>query len=299
MTDIDWARLPPLTALRAFEATARLASFSAAARALNVTHAAVAQQVRALEETLGVTLVQRDGRGMTVTPDGAQLSAALSEGFATIQDGIVALQQTREGAPLKVSLTPAFAENWLMPRLGAFWAAHPETELALVPSTGLVDLRRDGYDMAIRYGDGDWPGLEVAPLTRTRFAVVGTPELVRRVTRRGGRIEDLGAHGWLTAQDSPEQDLWAESIGMDFQRTHATAFPTTSLALSATRAGYGLSIQPIALVEDDLSQGRLVALFEQEAETLGYYLLMRRGPQRRALADFANWLRRAAHSDRA
>lgn len=185
-----------------------------------------------------------------------------------------------------------------MPRLGAFWAAHPEIELALVPSTGLVDLRRDGYDMAIRDGDGDWPGLEVTALTRTRFAVVGTPDLVRKAKGGADGIADLSAHGWLTAQDSPAQDLWAKSIGLDCQRTHATAFPATSLALSATRAGYGLSIQPIALVEGDLAAGRPVALFEQEAETLGYYMLTRRGTHTRALLDFAGWLRRAALSEK-
>jgi len=292
LSEIDWTRLPPLTALRAFEATARLGSFSAAARSLNVTHAAVAQQVRLLEEHLGTTLVRRDGRSMAVTAEGARLAHALSEGFLTIQEGVDALQRSRDAAPLKISLTPAFAENWLMPRLGTFWAAHPEIELALVPSTSLVDLRRDGYDMAIRYGNGDWPGLEVAPLTGTRFVVVGTPALVGPDPPR--RFEDLTAFTWLTAQDSPEQALWAESIGLCWQSVRATSFPTTSLSLSATRAGYGLSIQPRTLVEDDLAQGLLAALFEQEAQGLGYHIVTRPGVQSPALKTFVGWLRQRA-----
>ncbi|MBL3585764.1 LysR family transcriptional regulator [Rhodovulum sulfidophilum] len=292
MTDIDWTRLPPLTALRAFEATARLESFSAAARSLNVTHAAVAQQVRALEDHLQLALVRRDSRGMTATPEGARLAAALGEAFRKIQEGVDEVRATEDAAPLKISLTPAFAENWLMPRLGSFWAAHPEIELALIPSTALADLRAGGYDMAIRYGSGAWPGLEAELLTSTRFVVVGTPELTG--DPRPGSFAELTRFTWLTAQDSPEQALWAESTGLSWTRVRATSFPTTGLSLAATRAGYGLSIQPITLVEDDLRAGRLAALFEQESLGLGYHIVTRPGHRPPRLRAFIGWLRQAA-----
>jgi LysR family transcriptional regulator, glycine cleavage system transcriptional activator len=119
---MDWKRLPPLTALRAFAAVAQSGSFSAAARALNVTHAAVAQQVRALEEHLDQPLVARDGRALALTAEGEQLAAALNDGFATMQRGIDALRATDGDRPLRISLTAGFAAQWLMPRLRDFWS---------------------------------------------------------------------------------------------------------------------------------------------------------------------------------
>lgn len=292
MAEIDWTRLPPLSALRAFEATARLQSFSAAARSLNVTHAAVAQQVRALEAHLGLVLVQRQARGMAVTAEGAQLAAALGEGFAAIEAGVRALERGRDGAPLKIALTPPFAETWLMPRLGDFWARNPGAELALVPSAALVDLRAEGYDLAIRYGAGPWPGLEAEPLTGGRFVVVGAPGLLGAARPEGAGA--LSAFPWITAQDSPEQRLWAEGLGLNWEALAPRLYPTTSLALAATRAGYGLSVQTHVLVDDDLRKGRLVALAQRNSEGLCYHLVTRPGVQPPALRRFLGWLRQQA-----
>ena len=119
---IDWRLFPSLTALRAFEAAARLQSFSLAARELNVTHAAVAQQVRGLEDHLGRELLFRAGRGLALSPEGIRLAAALAEGFGAIAKGLAEVQAATPGA-LRVTLTAAFAANWLMPRLGRFWKA--------------------------------------------------------------------------------------------------------------------------------------------------------------------------------
>ena len=142
MSDPDWLHLPPLSALRAFEAAARLGGFSAAARALNVTHAAVAQQVRALEEHLGAPLIHREGRGMVLTPEGAQLGARLTEGFLTIQGAVAAVRQRQEGAPVTVTMTPTFAVKWMMPRLWKFWELHPDIAVSLRPDIRLLDLGR-------------------------------------------------------------------------------------------------------------------------------------------------------------
>ncbi|MCX7286669.1 MAG: LysR family transcriptional regulator, partial [Rhodobacterales bacterium] len=156
----DWRTLPSLTALRAFAATAETRSFSQAARALNVTHAAVAQQVRALEEHLGRPLVQRDGRGVGLTADGEHLAQALGEGFGAFQRGIEALLSGEADRPVRVTLTAAFAAQWLMPRLRDFWEQHPDIGLSMHPDARVVDLHRDRMDLAIRYGNGDWPGVE-------------------------------------------------------------------------------------------------------------------------------------------
>ncbi|MEO1239955.1 MAG: LysR family transcriptional regulator, partial [Pseudomonadota bacterium] len=147
---MDWRLIPPLSSLRAYEATLRTGSFSAAGRELNVTHAAISQHVRALEKRLGTALVVKDGLRLVPTATGEKLGEALTEGFSRIASGVIDIVDAEKARPLRVSLTPSFAETWLMPRLGGFWAAHPDIQLEIAPSTKSVDLLRDGFDMAIR-----------------------------------------------------------------------------------------------------------------------------------------------------
>lgn len=128
---MDWRPIPSLSALRAFEAMARLGGLSAAARELNVTHAAIAQHIRYLEDFLTVKLAYRDGRGMRLTPSGSALSKALQDGFKTIAGGIRSVKVDHEARPLQITLTPGFAENWLMPRLGSF-LGQPSRDRAVV-----------------------------------------------------------------------------------------------------------------------------------------------------------------------
>jgi len=138
---------------------ARLGGLSAAARELNVTHAAIAQHIRYLENCLTVKLAYREGNGMRLTPSGSDLSKALQGGFKAIAGGIRSVKADHEARPLQITLTPGFAENWLMPRLGSFWGEHPEIGLSLNPSTKSVDLVAGDIDLAIRFGQGVWPGL--------------------------------------------------------------------------------------------------------------------------------------------
>ncbi|MGL4321134.1 MAG: LysR family transcriptional regulator, partial [Paracoccaceae bacterium] len=168
---VDWAAFPSLTSLRAFEAVARLRSFSGAARALNVTHAAVAQQVRALEAHLGLALVNKAGRGLALTREGEALAATLTEGFRVIAKGLATLADRGREASVHISLTSGFAAQWLMPRLRGFWTAHPDIALTMHPDPNVVDLARDGMDVAIRYGMGNWPGVEAEYLTSARMVI--------------------------------------------------------------------------------------------------------------------------------
>ncbi len=154
------AALPSLAALRAFEAAARTLSFSEAGREMNVSHAAVAQNVRRLEAELGRPLMARSGRGLALTADGAALARGLSEGFGTIRATLAAFAADDAARPLRITMTPNFAVGFLIPRLGGFHRAHPEVELDLDPSARVVDLAAGGVDLAIRYGNGGWPGLE-------------------------------------------------------------------------------------------------------------------------------------------
>lgn len=289
---MNWSDLPSLSALRALEATARLSSFSAAARELNVTHAAVAQHVRALEAEFGCELVFRQGTGMALTEAGRNLAVSLSEGFGTIASGVRDLRSYRSNQPLKVALTPTFAENWLMPRLGEFWAQHPDIEVVLHPSSAVVDMRRDGFDLAIRYGQGAWKGLEAELLVNANYVVVATPELAAKA--RTGDIKSLCSLPWVFEARRQEQRVWAEDVGLDLSNAAISNLPTNALVLSAVRAGLGLSIQGRALVENDLKQGALVGLYEAPRTSLGYYLVTRPGVQSTGLKTILRWLRASA-----
>lgn len=286
---MDWRDIPSLSALRAFEATARLGSFSAAATSLNVTHAAIAQHIRALESHFGRPLVVRQGQKMVPTEEGLTLSQALSDGFHEISKGVSQLLDSGKSRPLAVSTTPSFAENWLMPRLGAFWCDHPDIEVSISPSGSLVDLRKDGFDVAIRYGFGDWPGVESEYLASASHVVVGHPDLLK--DRQITQLSDLADLPWITIAGRPEQLVWAKQNGLDLEQGKLTVFATNGLAFSATRSGLGLSIQSRALVENDLEEGRLISVFEETIDGLGYYLLTQPGVVSPQLRTFIKWLR--------
>jgi len=286
---MDWRNIPSLSGLRAFEATARLNSFSAAGRELNVTHAAIAQHVRGLEDFFSQGLIFRQGRKMELTPAGQRLASALSDGFLTIQAGVNDLRAESEDRPLKIALTPTFAESWLMPRLGAFWADHPDIELALLPARHLVDLRRDGVDLAIRYGNGVWAGYQSELLTSAQFVVVASPDYIedRKVTG----LADLANDKWLIETDRRELVLWAKEHGFNLENLNTTEFPTASLVHLAARAGYGVAIMTNAVVEQDLINGTLKCLFSARSGALGYYLLTRKEGVSEKLATFIKWLK--------
>lgn len=286
---IDWRSFPSLTSLRAFEAAARQKSFSVAARELNVTHAAVAQQVRGLEDHLGHELIFRDGRGLALTPDGLRLAGALAEGFRTI--GAALDEFKAAGGPLRVTLTPAFAAQWLMPRLKGFWQAHPDIPISLHPEKRLVDLRRDGIDLGIRFGNGKWPGVEAEFLTAAHYVIVAAPALLEGRTNLSQA--ELSAMPWVIEQDWPEALSWLKSFGLEPDAMNISYFPTEELALSAARQAYGLHVEAAALVEQDLAKGALQAVGAIKDERLAYYVVTKPGPKSVELKTFVKWLKAA------
>lgn len=289
---IDWNRLPPLTALRAFQAVASLGSLSAAARALNVTHAAVAQQVRGLEAHLGLALLHRAGRGMALTAEGGDLARALTEGFGTIATGVQALRASGADRPVRITLTPSFATQWLMPRLKDFWDRHPDIALTLHPDARVLDLQRDGLDLGLRYGNGLWPGVEAAFLAPGRMAVACAPALLAgRASLTAAQMQDME---WLLAHDWPEQDNYLQSLGLDPPRLSRTEFPGEDLSLAAARQGLGLIVESLALMEDDIAEGRLVLIHDSRTHLPAYFVVTPPGPQRAAVRAFLKWLRAAA-----
>ena len=168
-------RLPPLNALRAFEAGARHLSFTKAAEELFVTQAAVSHQVKLLEQDLGVALFRRMTRKLALTAEGRRLLGPVGAALDAIAEAAGALRAGAGGGTLTLSLTPTFGVRWLAPRLGRFWTAYPEIELRLQHSIHLIDFARDEIDAAVRWGSGVWPGLDVVYLMPAGLVPVCSP----------------------------------------------------------------------------------------------------------------------------
>ena len=285
---MDWRKVPSLSALRAFEAAARRNSFTQAARELNVTQAAVAQHVRALEKDLGLVLVTRSGRGIEVTRRGKELALQLGDAFSAISDAVENLRSEHEQRPLTVATTPGFAANWLMPRMGSFWSQHPDVQVNIAPSLEPVDLRRDGCDVAIRYGNGNWPGLEVELLTDGDFWVVAHPELLKH--RSGTCLSDVADFPWVFEENMMERKRLLEAEGVDFSEVEIKLLATNTLVLSAVLSGFGVAIQSRSLVEGDVGRGALSKICELKHKEFGYHILTLPNSNKLGLKAFKKWL---------
>ncbi|OOY16590.1 LysR family transcriptional regulator [Thioclava sp. DLFJ4-1] len=291
---MDWRTLPSLTALRAFSAFAECGSVAEAGRALNVSHAAVSQQLRGLEERLGVTLVDRSGPRPALTPDGRRLAQALRDGFGTIAEAVASLSDTADSRPLQISTTPSFASAWLLPRLPDFREAHPEIGLTIDPSATVSTLAPGGVEMALRYGSGDWPGLESRLLVRSPIVVVAAPALVGE-----GRYDcpaDLRGLPWLQELGTSESTDWFARHGVTQDQARSLTVMPGNLLLEAARGGQGVAVTALVWVAGDIAAGRLRLLFE-DSEEKGYYTVTRPGVRRPALRQFMSWLfKQAAHA---
>jgi LysR family glycine cleavage system transcriptional activator len=289
---MDWNRFPPLTSLRAFEAAARNLSLSAAGRELNVSHAAVAQQVKALESHLGLRLVQRAGRGIAPTPEGVLLAEQLTESFGQMADAIGGLTAVEAERPLHVTMTPSFAVSWFMPRMQLFRIAHPGVDLVVNPTVEMVDFTSSDCDVAIRFGSGGWQGVEYELLLHSGFVIVAAPELVGEGWQ--GDPEDLLNFPWLQELGTKEVKVWLAAQGIEMPaKAQITDLPGY-MVLTALRNGQGVAAAARVFVEDDLAAGHLVALHEEPDDmAAGYYLVWRTGIQRPALKHFLRWIRGA------
>ncbi|KIC36756.1 LysR family transcriptional regulator [Leisingera sp. ANG-M7] len=288
---MDWLHMPPLAALRAFTAFAETGNVVQAGAALNVSHAAISQQLRALEAHLGAPLLDRSGRALALTADGAHLARALQLGFGAIEAAVQEISAAGAARPLHVTCTPMFAAHWLMPRLAEFQASHPEIDLVLDPRGEIVELRPGGIDLAIRYGGGDWPGMDSRMLLQSPMVVIAADSLLRG--RKVAAPEDLLDLPWLEELGTTEASRWLESRGVtDSLRGSRTRLPG-NLLMQAVRAGQGVAVSVQAFVEEDLQAGRLCALFT-EGEDRGYHVVTRSGVLRPEARKFAAWLSRQA-----
>lgn len=285
-------RLPPLNALRAFEAAARHLSVKDAAQELCVTPGAVSQMIKSLEQHLGVALFLRANRGIQLTDAGHGFLPPVRNAFRQILAASARVAQPPESRVLTVSTTAFFASAWLIPRLHDFHARHPEIDLQVVTSNALAAFGRDGADIAIRHGLGRYAGLqsehlltvEVVPVAAAALvAKLGMPANARDLLR-WPRVHDEARNGW---------QLWFAAQGVeDAGMPRGPAFDDGGLLLQAVAAGQGAGLLPVAMVQNELAAARLVRLAgDAWLEDFGYYLVW---PGRGALPDkaqaFRDWL---------
>ena len=283
---LRWRDLPSLSSLRAFHATARQGSFAEAGRALNVTHAAVTQAVRGLEAELGVTLVRRTGRTVSLTEAGEALAQALGEGFGAIAQGIETLRQREARRILRVATTTFIAETHIMPRLPDFWARHPGIEVAMSPSPTLASFLQDGYDMAVRALADGWaerPGEEIRPLQRSPILAVAAPGLAVS----GIDPQNLP---WVVGADSHWEMAQLTQAGLDVARLNRVHLGSPHLEMSAARQGLGAGLATEIICREDLATGRLVVLPVDGLPSVTYAVVLPKGSHRVAVDQFADWL---------
>lgn len=287
-------RLPPLTAIRYFEAAARHLSFSKAAEELHVTHSAISHQIKALEEWLGVPLFRRFNRRIALTDAGQTYMKPVREAFEWLGEASRVLKAREQGGTLTVSTMPSFAARWLVPRLGSFRRAHPSIDLRISASEKLVDFARDDVDVGIRYGRGIYPGLRTDLLMRESYFPVCSPALL------AGELPlnepgDLLNHTLLYDFDWRDNlwILWLNAAGIKINNLHHTlSFNHTNLMLQAAVDGLGVAMSHHALASDDLRNGRLVRpfAFGMPAEFAYYLVAPEPTADRPKIVAFRNWV---------
>jgi LysR family glycine cleavage system transcriptional activator len=300
-------RLPPLNALRAFEAAARHLSFVDAADELAVTPAAVSHQVKALEGHLGVTLFERLPRSLLLTEQGRILAPQLTRGFDRLAEAVARVRVDDVQTVLSVTVLPSFAVRWLLPRLAGFRRLNPGLEIEVHAQHHPVDFRRERVDVALRYGRGGWAGLHAERFLDDEVFPVCSPRLLEG-PRPLLRPEDLRhhtlIHDVLTGDDEPwvTWQHWLLHFGLDdVDHRRGPRYSDSHMMLEAAAAGEGVALGRSSIMADDLASGRLVRPFpDSQVADYAYHFLCRTDAiDRPAVRAFRDWLIAAAAEDRA
>jgi len=288
-------RLPPLTALRAFDAAARHMSFQQAAAELNVTPAALSFQIKSLEEHLGAPLFIRLNRAVELTEAGRTLAPGARDGFEVLTTAWRATRRVNDHASLTVTAGPAFTSVWLAPRLYSFAEAYPDIELRLSAGLGLVDLTRSEVDVAIRFGYGpDPPELHVTPFLDEWAAPMMSPELAERCRS----IEDMSEIPLIHQDDirflNPKIDwpTWFRAAGLPVRDWTGPRFSHSDHAVNAALSGAGAILGRISFASKLIDEGRLAAPFPVALKTNAHFrILCIAGTEERPhIRAFRDWL---------
>lgn len=287
-------RLPPLTALRAFDAAARHMSFAKAAEELNVTPAALSFQIKSLEDYLGAQVFRRLNRAVELTDAGRAMAPGMADGFQTLATAWRTAERVLDNETLTVTAGPAFTAKWLAPRLYDFAQAHPEIELRFSASLKLVDLSRDAVDVAIRFGPGTDEGVYSVPLVEEWVCPVMTPEMAARFpTPESLRDATLIFDDSIAfLKPSSDWSTWFRMMGLDYTPKAGPRFSQADHAVDAALAGVGVVLGRRSLVVKDLDDGRLVAPFPNALDTgVRFRFLCNEGAETRPqIAAFRDWI---------
>ncbi|MEC9345856.1 MAG: transcriptional regulator GcvA [Pseudomonadota bacterium] len=294
-------RLPPLNAVRAFEAAARHLSFTRAASELHVTPAAISHQVKGLEDWFGVRLFERRNREILMTEAGQLLLPGVRDALDLLETAAQRISSRPDGTEIRITCMPSFAAKWLVPRLSRFRARHPEIDVLLSTEERLVDLEVEPFDLGIRSGRGNYPRLSVHRLFDDAVFPVCSPALINGDPPLR-KLEDL-AHHTLLHDDYPVG--WAEWLaaagvsGVDPRK--GPMFDNSAMLLQAAAEGLGVAMARHALAYADLLAGRLVRPFPMTlGSELAYYLVHQPGALRRtSVKAFQSWLIEEADTYRA
>lgn len=292
-------RLPSLNALKAFEAAARHESFTRAAKELCVTPGAVSHQVKALEAALGLALFRRERQRLVLTEAGRAYLDVVRDAFDRLAGGTERLLQRQKAGVLTVTTSPNFAAKWLVNRLGNFAEAHPEIDLRISASLQHVDLALGEVDLAVRHGDGQWPGLSVTRLAAEELFPVCSPALLRGRNALRNPV-DLKQHTLLHLDDRRDWLKWLGAAGVaDADLTRGAVFNQASMAIDAAIDGQGVALARTALATGDLRNGRLVRPFALALPVSYAYWIVcpRAAAELPKVASFRRWLLAQAEAD--
>ena len=298
-------RLPPLKSLQAFEAAARRLSFSKAAEELFVTPAAISQQVKQLETHLGIVLFRRKTRAVELTEEARAVLPLVTEGFDKLAEAVERLGIDEETGLLTVSSVPTFAVKWLVQRLPDFSGQYPEIDVRLDAALEVRDFDRDGIDLSIRLGLGDYPGLHSTLVFYEEVSPVCSPSLLAGPVPLQ-KPEDLRHHRLIhvdwgnLAVQSPDWQMWTVAAGLDgIDVEHGPRFTVESMAIEAAINGTGVALTSHSAIVEDLKAGRLVRPFDFTLQTnIAYWIVCPQENLRRAkVRVFRDWLLKEAGRD--
>ncbi|MBD8878143.1 LysR family transcriptional regulator [Roseibium polysiphoniae] len=279
----------PLNALRAFEASARLGSFTKAGLELRVSQTAVSHQVKALEALLGISLFERLPRGVALTDEGQTLLPVLSDAFRRLSATLSRFEDGNFKEVLTVGTVSTFANGWLIRRLDDFAERHPGVDLRLKTNNNRADLMEDGLDYFIRFGDGAWHGTNAVHLMAAPFSPVCAPQIADRLARPA----DLLNETLLRSYRVNEWNQWFLAAGVPLPPVRGWMFDSSIAMAGAAAQGAGVGLVPVSMFESELESGQIARPFPQDVTLGSYWLTWLKSRQETPLMHvFRNWLQR-------
>lgn len=291
--------LPPLEALQAVIAAARAGSFSVASEALGVTHGAVSRRVATVEAWLGTTVFERHGRGVRLTPAGRRFTGQIEQALGTIEQTSERWRPSHGRATVRLSVVPSFAKLWLLPRMASLLDQTPDVRVEILAEHRAADLGAGEADVAVRYGRGSWPGLEVRPLFGETLLPVASPMLAGRLGRPLSS-EAIARCSLIHDSDTSQWRAWFAEEGIRYRPSvDDQRFEDYDLVLAAAEGSLGLALLRLPLARDRLADGRLKPVTSRSLPNpLGHHVVYRQGERRPSVLRMVDVLCRSgsAHS---